>query len=47
LYRGELVADGPPASVLVPELLADVFQITAHFTQTPKGPVFQPLGVIR
>lgn len=47
LHRGELVADGPPASVLVPDLLADVFQITAHFTQTPNGPVFQPLGVIR
>jgi len=47
LHRGELVADGPPAQVLSADLLADVFQITAHFVQTPQGPVFQPLGVIR
>lgn len=46
LHRGQLVADGPPTDVLTPDLLAEVFQITAHFAQTPQGPVFQPLGVI-
>lgn len=47
LHRGQLVADGPPATVLTADLLAEVFQITAHFAQTPQGPVFQPLGVIQ
>ncbi|MCC5970561.1 MAG: ABC transporter ATP-binding protein [Pararhodobacter sp.] len=47
LHRGRLVADGPPEAVLTPDLLAEVFQISAHFAQSPQGPVFQPLGVIR
>lgn len=46
LHEGRLVADGPPASVLNPALLAQVFQISAHFVQGPDGPVFQPLRVI-
>jgi len=47
LHRGQLVADGPPEAVLTADLLAEVFQISAHFAQTPQGPVFQPLEVIR
>ena len=46
LDRGRIAADGPPASVLTPELLARVFHITAHYAKGPDGPIFQPLGVI-
>ncbi len=47
LARGRLVADGAPAVVLTPDNLAEVFGVRAYFAQTPDGPVFQPLGVIR
>ncbi len=43
--RGRIVADGPPASVLTPDLLARVFGITAHLANGPDGPIFQPLRV--
>jgi len=46
LHRGLVAADGPPGEVLSPALLARVFGIRAHFTQTPDGPVFQPLEVL-
>ncbi|MGY6534419.1 MAG: ABC transporter ATP-binding protein [Pararhodobacter sp.] len=46
LHRGRLAADGPPRQVLTPELLAQVFGITAHFADGPDGPIFQPLQVI-
>lgn len=46
LHEGRLVADGPPAAVLTPQLLARVFQISAHFVQGPEGAIFQPLEVI-
>jgi iron complex transport system ATP-binding protein len=46
LHRGRIAADGPPAQVLTPALLAEVFQISAWFDQTPQGPVFQPLKVL-
>ncbi|MCC5987359.1 MAG: ABC transporter ATP-binding protein [Pararhodobacter sp.] len=46
LDQGRLVADGPPAQVLTPALLAQVFHISAHFEHGPAGPVFQPLQVI-
>lgn len=46
LEAGRVAADGPPAAVLTTENLARVFGITAHFAQTPDGPVFQPLGVL-
>ena len=46
LHEGRLVADGPPAAVLTPELLARVFQISAHFVQGAEGAIFQPLRVI-
>lgn len=47
LGDGGLVADGPPGEVLTPERLARVFGISAWFGQTDKGPVYQPLEVIR
>jgi iron complex transport system ATP-binding protein len=46
LHRGRLVADGAPRAVLTPGLLAEVFQIRAHFADTPDGPVFQPLALL-
>ena len=47
LDRGRIVADGPPSSVLTPDLLARVFGITAHLADGPDGPIFQPLRVSR
>ena len=47
LGQGRLVADGPPAEVLTPARLAQVFGITAWYQQTDQGPVYQPLEVIR
>ncbi|MHA7827302.1 MAG: ABC transporter ATP-binding protein, partial [Roseovarius sp.] len=47
LSEGRLVADGPPAEVLTPQRLADVFGITAWYRDTDQGTVYQPLEVIR
>jgi iron complex transport system ATP-binding protein len=44
---GRLVADGAPADVLTPENLAQVFGVRAYYAQTPDGPVFQPLEVVK
>ncbi len=46
MNRGRLVADGPPRDVLTPDLLRDVFHVSAHFEMTPAGPVFQTLDVV-
>lgn len=46
LSGGRLVADGPPRSVLSAANLRAHFGITAHFVDTPAGPVFQPLQVV-
>jgi iron complex transport system ATP-binding protein len=46
LDKGGIVADGPPQTVLTPDLLRHSFGITAWFTNTPQGPVFQPLEVV-
>jgi iron complex transport system ATP-binding protein len=46
LHRGQLVAFGPPASVLTPENLRDVFMIDAHFEHIDQGVIFQPLNVV-
>lgn len=46
LERGRVVADGPPLSVLTPDLLARVFGISAHMEHGPDGPIFQPLDVL-
>ena len=47
LHRGRLVADGPPAEVLQPDHVERVFGVTAHFQNTDRGPIFQPLEVTR
>ena len=44
--HGRIVADGVPAAVLTPELLARGFGIEGQFTETKEGPVFQPLRVL-
>ena len=46
LGNGGLVADGPPEDVLTPELLAEVFGISAWFQNTDAGPVYQSLKVL-
>ena len=46
LSQGRLVADGTPREVLTPQVLAEVFHIRAHYTDTPEGPVFQPLDLL-
>ncbi len=46
LWRGGIAADGRPDEVLTPDLLAEVFQIRAHITTSPDGPIVQPVGVI-
>lgn len=47
MHRGQLVADGPPREVLTEDRLAQVFGIRGFHAETPDGPVFQPLGVVR
>lgn len=47
MHRGRKVADGLPRAVLSPENLASVFRVRGYHAETPDGPVFQPLGVIR
>ena len=47
LDHGRLVADGAPAEVLSETNLREVFGVSAHFAQTPQGPVFQPLEVLK
>lgn len=40
---GRIVADGPPADVLTPERLQQVFGVGGSFLPTPAGPVFVTL----
>ena len=47
LHRGRKVADGLPRDVLSADNLAAVFGVKGYHAETPDGPVFQPLGVIR
>ena len=47
LSEGRLVADGPPAEVMTPERIAEVFGISAWYRETEHGPVYQPLEVVR
>ena len=46
MSRGRMVADGTPREVLTPQVLAEVFHIRAHYTDTQDGPVFQPLDLL-
>ena len=43
MHEGRAAADGPPAEVLSPARLRDVFGIRAHLARTPDGPVLMPL----
>ncbi|AVO36285.1 ABC transporter ATP-binding protein [Pukyongiella litopenaei] len=47
LRDGGLVADGPPAQVLTPGNVREVFGVTAYYEETRDGPVFQPMEVVR
>ena len=47
LGQGSVAADGPPAAVLTPQRLQEVFGITAAYLHTEDGPLFQPLKVTR
>jgi len=47
IAQGRLVADGRPSEVLTEANLAQVFGIRAFQAETPDGPVFQPLEVVR
>jgi iron complex transport system ATP-binding protein len=46
LHRGRLVADGPPAAVLTPDLLAAVFGVRARPESTPQGLRIHYLGTL-
>jgi iron complex transport system ATP-binding protein len=46
IHRGGIAADGTPAQVLTPDLLRDVFGISAFVQQTAGGMVFQPMEVL-
>ncbi|TRW98379.1 ABC transporter ATP-binding protein [Paracoccus sp. M683] len=43
LAKGEILADGPPETVLTDENLSRVFGIAAHRIDTPYGPAILPL----
>lgn len=46
MAQGRILADGPPDTVLTPDLMAQAFGISVFHEQTPQGPVFQPLKVL-
>lgn len=46
LAEGGVLADGPPAEVLTPALMARAFGISVWHRHTDQGPVFQPLEVL-
>jgi iron complex transport system ATP-binding protein len=45
MHAGRLVADGPPQQVLTPENIKQVFGVSAYYSDTPQGPVFQPMEI--
>lgn len=47
LHRGQVMADGPPRDVLSERNLAEVFGVRGFHAETPDGPVFQPMGILR
>ncbi|PTQ75853.1 ABC transporter ATP-binding protein [Celeribacter persicus] len=46
MSEGRIVADGAPRAVLTEALLAEVFAIRCHLSETPEGLVVQPLAQI-
>jgi iron complex transport system ATP-binding protein len=46
LAEGGILADGTPAEVLTPQLMARAFGISIWHESTAQGPVFQPLEVL-
>lgn len=46
VHQGRIVADGPPAAVLTPALLAGVFSITARIENGPDGLTLIPLDTL-
>ncbi|SDI62361.1 ABC transporter ATP-binding protein [Lutimaribacter saemankumensis] len=46
LGQGQVMADGTPAKVLTPEMVAQAFGITAYQAETDQGRIFQPLEVL-
>lgn len=47
MQAGRVVADGAPREVLSDDNLARVFGVRGFHAETPDGPVFQPMGVLR
>ena len=47
MQTGRLVADGAPRDVLSDDNLAQVFGVRGYHAETPDGPVFQPMSVLR
>ncbi|WP_300074233.1 ABC transporter ATP-binding protein [uncultured Ruegeria sp.] len=47
MAEGGVLADGPPAQVLSPELMARAFGISVWHEYTASGPIFQPLEVVK
>lgn len=47
MQAGRVVADGPPRAVLSDDNLARVFGVRGYHAETPDGPVFQAMGVLR
>lgn len=46
LHQGRIYADGPARTVLDAANMAEVFGISAYFSQTGMGPIFQPVARI-
>jgi len=47
LHDGRVAADGPADQVLTPELLAEVYGITAEIVRTPHGAMVIPTGLVQ
>lgn len=47
MANGRVVADGPPREVLSEANLAAVFGVRGYHAETPMGPVFQPMDVLK
>ncbi|NND18100.1 MAG: ABC transporter ATP-binding protein [Silicimonas sp.] len=46
LDRGEVVSDGDPRDVLDEARMRAVFAVGGHWSETPQGPVFQPIEMV-